>query len=147
MPDHTESRIHIEAPPESVLAVIADFEAYPEWAGTVKSTEVLEADENGWAYQVRFHLDAGAIRDTYTLAYEWDIEDDGSGTMSWYLIEGTVLRGMDGSYTLTPNDGGCAVDYQLAVELRVPMLGLLRRKAEKVIVDTALNELKKRVEG
>ena len=37
--------------------------------------------------------------------------------------------------------------YTLAVDLRVPMLGMLRRKAEKVIIDTALNELKKRVEG
>jgi hypothetical protein len=29
----------------------------------------------------------------------------------------------------------------------VPMLGVLRRKAEKVIMDTALKELKRRVEG
>ncbi len=147
MADRTESRIHIDADPESVLAVIADFEAYPGWTGSVKSAEVLEADENGWAYQVRFQLDAGAIRDTYTLAYEWDIEDDGSGTMSWYLIEGTVLTAMDGSYTLTPNGSGTNVDYQLAVDLKVPIIGVLRRKAEKVIVDTALSELKKRVEG
>jgi len=147
MADRTESRIHVDASPESVLAVIADFESYPEWTGSVKSAEVIEADENGWAYQVRFHLDAGAIRDTYTLAYEWEIEDDGSGVMSWYLVEGTVLRAMDGSYTLTSNTGGCLVDYELSVDLRVPILGVLRRKAEKVIVDTALNELKKRVEG
>jgi hypothetical protein len=38
------------------------------------------------------------------------------------------------------------VTYQLAVELNMPMLGMFRRKAEKVIIDTALKELKKRVE-
>ncbi|MFC7587576.1 hypothetical protein ACFQYP_30740 [Nonomuraea antimicrobica] len=37
--------------------------------------------------------------------------------------------------------------YELAVDLSVPMIGLIRRKAEKVIVDTALKGLKKRVEG
>jgi hypothetical protein len=39
------------------------------------------------------------------------------------------------------------VTYRLAVDLTIPMLGMLKRKAEKVIVDTALRELKKRVEG
>jgi hypothetical protein len=127
--------------------VIADFEAYPDWTGSVKSATVIEEDEYGWAYQVRFTLDAGAIRDTYVLEYDWDIADDGSGTMSWSLVEGNVLKAMDGSYILSSVNAGCAVTYQLGVELRVPMLGVLRRKAEKVIIDTALHELKKRAEG
>jgi hypothetical protein len=29
----------------------------------------------------------------------------------------------------------------------MPLLGMMKRKAEKVIIDTALKELKKRVEG
>jgi hypothetical protein len=33
------------------------------------------------------------------------------------------------------------------VDLAVPMIGVLRRKAERVILDTALKELRKRVEG
>jgi len=33
------------------------------------------------------------------------------------------------------------------VDLKIPMLGMLRRKAERVIIETALNELKKRAEG
>ena len=37
--------------------------------------------------------------------------------------------------------------YRLAVDVKIPMIGLLKRKAEKVIVDTALKELKKRVEA
>jgi hypothetical protein len=39
------------------------------------------------------------------------------------------------------------VTYQLSVEIAIPLLGLMKRKAEKVIIDTALKELKKRVEG
>ena len=37
--------------------------------------------------------------------------------------------------------------YQLAVDLELPLLGMLKRKAEKVIVDTALKGLKHRVES
>jgi ribosome-associated toxin RatA of RatAB toxin-antitoxin module len=147
MADRTESSVVVGAEPAEVLDVIADFEAYPEWTGAVREAEIVEEDEDGWALQVRFTLDAGAIRDTYTLAYEWDIDEDGTGTVSWTLVEATVLKAMDGTYRLRRGELGTDVTYQLSVELRMPMLGMLRRKAEKTIIDTALNELKKRVEG
>ena len=147
MADRTESRITIEAPAAAVLDVIADFDAYPEWTGAVKHTETLVTDDDGWAEQVRFTLDAGAIKDTYVLGYDWDVDQDGSGTVSWHLVEGQVLKAMEGAYVLRSSGGGTDVTYRLMVDLKIPILGMLRRKAEKVIIDTALNELKKRVEG
>ncbi|WP_088314953.1 SRPBCC family protein [Kineosporia sp. R_H_3] len=147
MADRTESSIVVVAAPGDVLDVIADFDAYPEWTGAVQEADIVEEYEDGWASHVRFTLDAGVLKDTYTLAYEWDVDENGTGTVSWNLVEATVLKAMDGSYRLRENGSGTEVTYTLAVDLRVPMLGMLRRKAEKVIIDTALNELKKRVEG
>ena len=147
MADRTRSSVVVAAPPEQVLDVIADFEAYPQWTGAVQAAEILEADQDGWADQVRFSLDAGGIRDTYTLAYTWDLYEDGTGTVAWSLVEGQVLKAMAGSYQLVAVDGGTEVTYTLAVEVKMPMIGMLRRRAEKTIIDTALNELRKRVEG
>lgn len=147
MADRTESSILVAADPAAVLKVVADFADYPSWAGAVRSTEVLSTGPGGYPEQVRFTLDAGAIRDTYVLAYGWDVDGDGQGEVSWSLVEATVVKAMDGAYRLAAEAGGTRVTYTLFVDLRVPMLGMLRRKAEKVIIDTALNELKKRVEG
>ena len=147
MADRTESTIVVDAPPGEVLDVIADFEAYPEWAGEVKAIRVLAEEGDGWADQVEFTLDAGAIKDTYVLDYEWDVVEDGTGVVSWSLVSAQVLKAMDGSYSLAAQGEGTKVTYRLAVDVRIPMIGLLKRKAEKVIVDTALKELKKRVEG
>ncbi len=147
MADRTESSLLIDASPGEVLDVIADFEAYPEWAGEVKDVAIVAEDGDGWADQVRFTLDAGAIKDTYTLEYEWDVVEDGTGVVSWSLVSATVLKAMNGSYTLTAQGEGTQVTYRLAVDVKIPMIGMLKRKAEKVIVDTALKELKKRVEG
>jgi ribosome-associated toxin RatA of RatAB toxin-antitoxin module len=148
MADRTVSSVVIDAAPDAVLAVVADFESYPDWTGAVKQVTVLETEPDGRGSQVRFVLDAGAIGDTYVLDYTWDFASDGTGTLSWGLVESTVLKAMDGAYALTAIDGGRTdVRYSLAVDLRIPMLGMLRRKAEKAIIDTALNELKKRVES
>ena len=150
MADRTESSIVVDATPGDVLDVIADFDAYPEWTGAVRQAEVLEEDD-GRARTVRFVLDAGALRDTYTLAYTWNVSDDGIGTVSWTLVEAGILKAMDGSYRLRAvpgaGDDGTEVTYRLSVEVKMPMLGMLRRKAEKTIIDTALKELKKRAEG
>jgi ribosome-associated toxin RatA of RatAB toxin-antitoxin module len=149
MADRTESSVVVEAAPAQVLAVIADFAAYPEWTGAVKQAEVVSTGAGGRAEQVRFVLDAGAIKDTYTLQYEWDVAKSGTGTVSWELVEAeTVLKALDGSYTLEGDKAGpTTVTYELMVDVRIPMLGMLKRKAEKSIIATALQELKKRAEG
>ena len=147
MADRTESSIVIDAPPGEVLDVIADFESYPEWAGDVKQVRVLSEDGDGWADQVEFTLDAGAIKDTYVLDYEWDVVEDGTGIVSWTLVEATVLKAMNGSYALAAEGDGTRVTYRLSVDVKIPMIGLLKRKAEKVIVETALKGLRSRVEG
>jgi uncharacterized membrane protein len=141
MADRATSSITIDAPRADVMAVIADFGAYPEWAGFMKSVEVVETGADGRASRVRFQLDAGVVKADYTLAYTWAPDDS---EVSWTLVEGS-LKEMDGSYTLA-GDGPTEVTYALAVDIGMPMLGMFKRKAEKVIMDTALKELKKRVE-
>jgi len=147
MAEHTQSSIVIDAAPGAVLDVIADFESYPVWAGEVKKATVLAEDGDGWADQVEFTLDAGAIKDTYVLDYDWDVAQDGTGVVSWSLVSAQVLKTMSGSYALAAAGAGTEVTYRLAVDVKIPMLGLIKRKAEKMIIDTALKELKKRVEG
>ncbi|MGH3770184.1 MAG: SRPBCC family protein [Pseudonocardiaceae bacterium] len=38
------------------------------------------------------------------------------------------------------------LDYVWSVDLAIPLIGMIRRKAEQVIMDTELKELKRRVE-
>ena len=148
MADSTQSSIDIAADPATVLDIIADFAAYPQWAEQISQADVLTEDGDGWADQVEFTIDAGAIKDTYVLVYDWDqIAEDGTGVVSWSLVRASVLNALNGTYTLTSRDAGTLVEYELEVDVRIPMIGMLKRKAEKVIIDTALKELKKRSES
>lgn len=143
MAEQTTSSIVVAAPPSEVMAVIADFESYPEWAQGMKSAEVVAPGADGRADQVAFELDVAPIKDSYTLAYQWD----GDSQVTWSLVEGKILKAMQGAYVLRPVGQGTEVTYRLSVDLSIPMIGMLRRKAEKVIIDTALKGLKKRVES
>ncbi|MFD7868328.1 SRPBCC family protein [Streptomyces sp. NPDC057682] len=145
MAEHTSSTITIEAAPADVMRVIADFDRYPEWTGEVKEAEVLATDDKGRAEKVRLVLDAGAIKDDHTLAYTWI----GDYEVGWTLVKSQMLRSLDGSYALAPLGDGdrTEVTYRLTVDVKIPMLGMIKRKAEKVIIDRALAGLKKRVES
>lgn len=145
MPDSTESSITISAPPRAVMAAIADFESYPEWTRAVKETRVCKRAPDGRPAQVWFNLDAGALKDQYTLAYTWKADRE----VRWNLVEAKhLVKSLDGAYLLSDNgDGTTTATYQLAVDVVIPMLGMMKRRAEKVIIDTALRELKKRLEG
>ena len=143
MADQSTQSITIDAPPAEVMAVIADFPAYPSWVAAAKKVEVLETGTDGRASRVHFVLDAGAVKDDYVLAYTWE----GDRRVTWTLVEGQMQKRQDGSYTLRESGGRTEVTYAITVDLTIPMLGLIKRKAEKVILDTALKELKKRVEG
>ena len=87
-------------------------------------------------------LDAAPIKDEYTLAYDWD----GNAQVTWSLVKAKMLKSMEGAYILKDQGDQTEVTYQLVVDLTIPMIGMIKRKGEKVIIDTALKGLKKRVE-
>jgi hypothetical protein len=143
MADRTTSSIVIAMPRKDVMAVIADFGAYPQWATGVRGAEVLSSAD-GRAERVRFTLDAGMIKDSYVLGYDWD----GDAGVRWDLAEpGSVISEMSGGYELADQGDRTEVTYELAVGIRVPMPGMLKRRAEKTIIDTALKGLKSRAEN
>jgi carbon monoxide dehydrogenase subunit G len=141
--DRASSSITIDADKASIMAVIADFEAYPEWSTAIKQVSVDEVGADGRGTTATFTLDAGVLKDTYTLAYTWGGDD----RVDWTLVKGRALKSQEGSYELKESGGSTEVTYRLAVDLNVPMLGMFKRKAEKMIMDTALKGLKKRVES
>ena len=146
MADTSTQSIQVQAPLAQVAAVICDFPRYPEWADALKKVEVLEEYEDGYAAQVRFVIDAGVMADDYTLEYAYA---DDLSRIEWHMVAPSkTQRSQRGSYDLVDDgDGTTTVTYTLEVELSIGMLGMFRRKAEKLIMDTALKQLKRRVES
>ncbi|BBY09094.1 SRPBCC family protein [Mycobacterium noviomagense] len=144
MAEKTTQTIYIDADPRTVMDVIADIGSYPEWVSEYKEAEVLEADAEGYPKVARLVLDATVLKDTMVLSYDWPKDHD---SVRWSLVSSSLLKSLDGAYRLEPSGSGTDVTYELTVDLAVPMIGLLKRKAERRLTDTALKDLKKRVEA
>jgi ribosome-associated toxin RatA of RatAB toxin-antitoxin module len=144
MPEHAEGTTEVDASPAEVMAVIADFDAYPDWVGNLEEVDVLARDRRGRGTRVAFRLRTPVGDQAYTLAYRYQPKDAG---VSWTYVEGT-LEDLAGAYILEPTlDGTTRVTYRLEVELGVPLPGLVKRQAARQIVRSALNDLKRRVES
>lgn len=144
MAEQTASSIVISSDPATIMGVIADFPSYPGWAKGVRVADVVSEFDDGRAERVFFSLDVPPIRDEYTLQYLWDGHDE----VSWWLVEGKVLTHMDGTYLLRDlGDGATEVTYRLALDLSIPLIGMIKRKGEKMIIEAALKGLKKHVEA
>ena len=145
MAGQTEGSIEIEAEPGRILAVIVDFESYPEWVDGIRRAEVRARDDHGRATEVAFEFAAMGFTASYTLAYRYAPEDTG---VSWTTVAASgAVRDIRGEYVLEPLDGDTEVTYRLTVELGVPVPGFLKKRADRTAIRTALEGLKKRVEG
>src|SRR4029078_4478186 len=143
MADQTTSSIVIDASPSEVMDVIADFPAYHTWAKGVTTADVVSEFPDGRAEKVFFRLDVSPIKDEYTLAYTWS----GDEQVTWTLVEGKMCPALDGAYVLgARGDATTDVTYRLALDVSIPLIGMLKRKGEKILIDTALKGLKKPVE-
>ena len=138
--DEAHEEIVVAASPALCFGIAADFEEYVTWVGDVKEVSVLERDADGRGTRVQYRASAIGRTIRYVLDYDFA---EAPGAFSWSLVEGDMLRAIDGRYGFAPEDGGTRVTYDLRVDLAVPLPGLLKRKAAGLITGAALKDLKR----
>ena len=110
---------------------------------------VERRDEAGRPEIVRFEAEGLGRRSSYVLAYDMSQAPD---QLAWSLVEGDLAREIEGRYVFTDvtEAGGAPtteVQYELTIDLAVPLPGFVKRRAEDKIVSSALAAFKRRVEG
>jgi ribosome-associated toxin RatA of RatAB toxin-antitoxin module len=135
----------VSAPPERCFSVAADIERYPEWAADIKEVVVEERDAEGRPLLVTFRAAAFGRSASSTLLYDFS---EAPHILSWKLTKGDITSQWDGSYVFDPGEGGGTdVTYHLEAQLRVPIPGFIKMRAQSRVMSTAMRELKARVES
>jgi ribosome-associated toxin RatA of RatAB toxin-antitoxin module len=135
----------VSATPERCFEVSADIGAYPQWAADIKEVTIDERDEQGRPELVTFRAAAFGRSTSYTLAYDYS---ESPKVLSWVQTRGDITSKLDGQYVFEPDgNGGTEVTYHLEVEMKVPLPGFIKMRAQSRIMSIALRELKARVES
>jgi ribosome-associated toxin RatA of RatAB toxin-antitoxin module len=141
--EQVSERIHIDASPERCYEVATDYERYPDWAKDVKQATIVERDAEARGVKVEYRAAAFGRSTRYVLQYDYS---QAPASFSWTLVEGEMVRSIDGTYRFDRDGDGTRVSYDLAIEPSIPLPGFLKRRTAGMIVGTALKELKKAVE-
>ena len=145
MEEQVAERLIIRGTPQDCYAVLTAFEGYPDWAADIKAVTVDERDQQGRARRVTFRAAAFGRSTSVTLQYDYT---NAPRELSWVQVDGDLTRRYDGYYRLAPSgDSDTEIVYHLVVDLKVPLPGFVKRRAEGRIMGTALRELKAFVEG
>jgi len=144
MAETASDTITIEASPDAVWAIATDIERYPEWARDVKDVVVTARDSDGRPSEVEFRTSALGRSTHYTLQYDYSAAP---AVLAWTMVKGDIQRSIEGAYRFEgTDDGGTLVQYDLAIELVVPLPGFVKRRAERRILN-AIKEMKAYAEG
>ncbi|TDT15914.1 polyketide cyclase/dehydrase/lipid transport protein [Ilumatobacter fluminis] len=134
----TES-ITIAAPLDKVWEIATDLENYPTWTHDVKEVVITNRDDEGRPHEVEFRTSALGRSTHYTLEYDYT---SAPKKLAWSMVKGDIQRSIDGAFTFqSTDDGNTHVQYDLAIELVVPLPGFVKRRAERRILN-AIKELK-----
>ena len=145
MAEVATERMTVSAPPERCFAVSSDLDAYPQWAADIKEVTVHDRDDQGRPQLVTFRAAAFGRSTSYTLAYDYGAAPN---VLSWVQTRGDITSKLDGSYVFEPAaGGGTEVTYHLEVEMKVPLPGFIKMRAQSRIMSIALRDLKVRVES
>ncbi len=139
MAETATETITIAATPERVWEIAVDIENYPTWARDIKDVTVHATDDQGRPSEVEFRASALGRSTHYTLSYDYA---DAPSVLAWSMVKGDIQRSIDGAFKFSPTpEGTTHVQYDLAIELVVPLPGFVKRRAERRILN-AIKELK-----
>jgi uncharacterized membrane protein len=140
---HVDQQIVIDAPPQACFDALTAYETFTDWQDAVKSCEVITRDDKGRGKEVDFEVDAKVKTVHYRLSYSYEEPH----WIGWDYLEGDIKE-IDGEYTFEDRgDGTTLATYSLVLDLGSWMPGRLGRLVGEQVMQGALEDLKRRVEG
>ena len=131
----------IEAMPAAILEALADIDGVSSWSSLHKDAEVLDRYPDGRPHHVKATVKIMGISDREILEYHW-----GDNWVVWDAADTSRQRGQHGEYNLTPvGEDRTRVRFDLILDLAAPYPHFLVKRAKKMVLDVALENLRERV--
>lgn len=127
----------VSATPAQAYALLTDHEKLPEFMPNLDSCHVRKHGP-GWA-----EVEMRNARGTMVLRREFDPPR----SIRWSLVEGTMLKRVDGSWRLDEVEGGSVLTYDSEVETSVPVPAFVVQFIQQDSLNSLVANVRQRIDS
>jgi ribosome-associated toxin RatA of RatAB toxin-antitoxin module len=134
--------VEVEAPADSIMAIVADFESYPLWNEEIKGCWVLARYADGRPSQLRLDVVVQGQAGTFITAVYYP----GGNQIYTVLQQGDHLEKQEQKFSVVPIGATSLLTVDLDVETKLPIPKQMVKKAIADTLDYLADNLKARAE-
>ncbi|MCV7175043.1 SRPBCC family protein [Mycolicibacterium sphagni] len=134
--------VEVNADAASILGIVADFEAYPQWNPEAKAVYVLARYDDGRPSQLRLDMEIQGQSGTFIQAVYYP----GEGQIQTVLQQGEVFTKQDQLFSVVAMGPSSLLTVDLEVEVSLPVPDMMVKKLVNDVLEHLANNLKARAE-
>ena len=134
--------VEVAAPADKIMAIVADFESYPEWNEEIKGCWVLARYDDGRPSQLRLDVVVQGQSGTFITAVYYPTENQ----IYTVLQQGEFFEKQEQRFSVVPMGPTSLLTVDLDVETKLPIPAMMVKKAIGDTLDYLADNLKNRAE-
>lgn len=134
--------VEVEAPAEKIMAIVADFEAYPEWNPEIKGCWILARYDDGRPSQLRLDVEIQGQSGVFINAVYYPAENQ----IFTVMQQGEHFTKQEQRFSVVPLGANTLLQVDLEVEVKLPIPAMMVKKLIGDTVDHLANALVARVQ-
>ena len=134
--------VEVEAPAESIMGIVADFEAYPQWNEEIKGCWVLARYDDGRPSQLRLDTSIQGMEGTYIQAVYYP----GENQIQTVMQQGELFSRQEQRFAVVAMGSTSLLTVDLDIEVSMPVPAVMVKKVVNDALDHLAGNLKKRAE-
>lgn len=134
--------VEVVASAESIMAIVADFEAYPQWNEEIKGCWILARYDDGRPSQLRLDVEVQGMAGTYITAVYYP----GPNQIYTMLQQGDLFSRQDQTFSVVSMGPTSLLTVDLNVETKMAVPKPMVKKAIGDTLDYLAENLKARAE-
>jgi ribosome-associated toxin RatA of RatAB toxin-antitoxin module len=135
--------VEVEAPAETIMAIVADFESYPQWNEEIKGCWILARYDDGRPSQLR--LDASV--NGYDSSYIQAVYYPGDSQIQTVMQQGDLFSKQEQLFSAVAMGPTTLLTVDLDVEVSMPVPAMMVKKMVNDALEHLADNLKKRAEA
>ncbi len=134
--------VEVNADAASIMAIVADFEAYPQWSEGIKGAWVLARYDDGRPSQLRLDTEVNGMPGTYIQAVYYP----DANQIQTVMQQGDLFAKQEQLFSVVETGQTCLLTVDVDVEPTMPVPAPMVKMLLSNVLDGLAQKLKQRAE-